>query len=184
MDTAALCRHATCYSIYLVATLTYFTSYTAWAIAGGDDNRIFLFAQAASIFYWSGSMVSEILLCYIFWDVLSEQVGDDQTEADTASDRNSTVAVELEEFDEEAELNAKIWNNFMKKCKEDDNEVEGPVNRYMLSSNIMSTQASIARFGKSTDRASASKLVFGNNSYNSSKKVSGPYTKSELRINN
>ena len=181
MDTAALCRHATCYSIYLVATLTYFTSYTWWAFS--ERQAIFAFAQVASIFYWSGSMVSEILLCYIFWDVLSEQVGDDQTEADTASDRNSTVAVELEEFDEEAELNAKIWNNFMKKCKEDDNEVEGPVNRYMLSSNVMSTQGSIARFGKSTDRQSATKLIFGNNSYNSSKKVSGHFTKSDLRIN-
>jgi hypothetical protein len=59
--------------------------------------------------------VSNMLLVYILFDILSTQLEDESTQNDSTSETRSSVMVE--EFDAEAEMNARIWNNFIKRVK-------------------------------------------------------------------
>lgn len=64
--------------------------------------------------YWSLALVSECLLAYIFCDLINFEM-----EGEMFSSEQEAMC---EDFDEDAELNAKMWNNFMRSKKDRDEE--------------------------------------------------------------
>jgi hypothetical protein len=60
----------------------------------------------AGITMYSMSFIAQLFLCYIFWE-LGTPVTVEITETEESDDRMS-----IQDFDDEAELQAKIWNTF------------------------------------------------------------------------
>jgi hypothetical protein len=56
-----------------------------------------------------------VLLAYIFYDVFRDQKQADQIDEMQENLQNELDEVQVTEFDEEAELDARIWNNFQKR---------------------------------------------------------------------
>ena len=65
------------------------------------------------------SFFSQCLLCVIFWQLgtIVDEITDNES---------STVSIQVEEFDEEAELQRRIWNGFTRELHgiEDTNETD------------------------------------------------------------
>jgi hypothetical protein len=80
-------------------------------------------------------MVSDALLCLILWQIVR-----DQADAEKAlEDAENPVVVEIAEFDEEAELNAGIWNNFQRRRLAGGTEVD---NRFLVRSSMFASRTS------------------------------------------
>jgi hypothetical protein len=124
MDTAALCRHALSFGLYMFAVFSYNVTYIVYTLKKPND-KWFVIWQSASIACWLLALISECLLAYIFCDFINVEVEDEE-------DRAGSIA-QTEEFDEEAELNAKIWNNFMLRVKEEEVDREGSTTRMTTS---------------------------------------------------
>lgn len=75
MDSAALCRHASCFILYLTITLLYFVTYILQITSNSVDHKKFVaLFQWVSVFYWILVFTSNMLLAYIFYDILSVQI--------------------------------------------------------------------------------------------------------------
>ena len=68
IDSAALCRHASCFGIYLVVTVIYYGSYNVYTI--NPEQGVFVYFTWLSFVFWVFFLISNILLCYIFWDLI------------------------------------------------------------------------------------------------------------------
>lgn len=97
--------HSSAFGIYMLSTV---------GLAVGENFYMFALTEKAFqvylgfYLYWIlSSFAAQTLLVVIFWQLgtlSKETVCDDQSE--------SFKSVKAEEFDEEAELTARIWNNF------------------------------------------------------------------------
>lgn len=71
MDFAAMIRHASCFVLYLAATLIYMSAYTMSVFVPTEEfNRMF---QWSTIVFFTSSFGSNLLLAYIFYDVFRDQ---------------------------------------------------------------------------------------------------------------
>jgi hypothetical protein len=67
IDTASLCRHATCFGLYLLFVVIYYTTFTIYTLNPTAAN--FARFTWVTMFYMTGNLISEFLLCQIFWSL-------------------------------------------------------------------------------------------------------------------
>jgi hypothetical protein len=100
--------HAAAFGLYLVAALFFYATNTAhsiwqhWVLA----DKLFNFALVSYLVF---NCISQMLILWIFWDL-----GDtlDQEALEPVDDTASESAPSIYSFDEEAQLQARIWNRF------------------------------------------------------------------------
>jgi hypothetical protein len=112
LDTAAMCRHASCFTLYLLSATAYYLMYSISTIDSAYLDAYFW----TSIVYLFVTCISNLLLAYIYYDINKDQL---QARAEVKAEEEALQAlkesrdeVKVVEFDNEAELNANIWNNF------------------------------------------------------------------------
>lgn len=67
IDTRALCIHASCFVSYLCSAILFYTIYNLYTFA--PTRAHFLFFQGVNIIYLALNLVSNVLLCQIFWNL-------------------------------------------------------------------------------------------------------------------
>lgn len=93
----AMLTHAICFGIYLVIT----TIYGVWVniqIYLPNEPVIYFILVIIGTVYFIATSISLVILCYIFLVLMTTQ----------PDDIIETIVVE--DFDEDADLNARIWN--------------------------------------------------------------------------
>lgn len=105
INTSMLLRHATSFGLYITCTVVFFTvlSMYVWS----PSTKLYEYTAGAGIFFNLGSFISEALLFNIFWDL------GNKIERETA-ERSSFVEIKAEDFDEDAELQANMWNSLVR----------------------------------------------------------------------
>lgn len=98
--------------LYVVTTIVYFLALGIWTLSPTDLN--YRIAAGCGIFFQVGSGISQMLLCNIFWKLAIPM-----DEKEFADDRSTvTEDVTIEDFDEDDELMANIWNSLVRKTEE------------------------------------------------------------------
>lgn len=106
INTDALQRHSICFGLYLVSTTIYTLSYTCKVI-WFEEKWLDKVNGQIGMFVAVASLISQIMLVGIFKQIISHKI-----EFETDSSVVSETVVE--DFDEDALLQANIWNNFMR----------------------------------------------------------------------
>lgn len=100
--------HSGAFAFYLFAEVLY---YGTWTMRVNRSNTsLLIYAQYGTSLYLILNFVSQILLMIIFWDLGDKEkvlFEDEEVELDP-------FAMMLAEFDEEQDLQARIWNRFQK----------------------------------------------------------------------
>jgi hypothetical protein len=97
INTGMLWRHALTFGLYLLGAIGYFGSFV-FVILYPTNPAVFNTFETICLFFWPVQLVSEILLCTIFWDLGKKKVND------TNEERGRPMSVHVEDFDEDAEL--------------------------------------------------------------------------------
>lgn len=97
INTSMLMRHAFAFGLFLIGTILKYAAFTVYSIYPNSGFAWNAYSVAL-IFCQLTSFVSQYLLCVIFWG-LGEKNEDDLTDDDS-----HTVSLEVEDFDEDAEL--------------------------------------------------------------------------------
>jgi hypothetical protein len=105
INVGMLVRHAACFGLFLITTIGYFGAFAMFSSHPGVKFYWDAFCWS-HIFYYSGSMMSQVLLCVIFWNLGTSTKEEDE---------DDVFEVEIEDFDEDAELQANIWNSLVRK---------------------------------------------------------------------
>ena len=99
--------HSGAFLAYLFAEVIY---YGTWTIRVDRESKLVIYAQFGTTLYLILNFVSQILLMVIFYDLGDKEkvlFEDEEVELDP-------FAMMLAEFDEEQDLQARIWNRFQK----------------------------------------------------------------------
>lgn len=103
MDTKRTVVHATAFGLIIPSFLIAFGLLIAWV--ADETSASYRKFQTATTVGFLLSDVSEILLCVIFWHL-------SRKEPELTETADSSDIPRVSEFDEEAELMARIWNSF------------------------------------------------------------------------
>lgn len=117
INTSMLLRHAACFIIYIVTTFSFFLAFGYYTFK--PTIQVYEVAAVVGICFSLGSAVSQVLLCMIFWDLGKkiEKADFDPTESRQQSPSVLDVIVSAD-FDEDAELQANIWNSLVRRVEE------------------------------------------------------------------
>jgi hypothetical protein len=105
INTRMLLRHATAFGLYITCTAAFFTvlSMYVWS----PSTTLYNYTAGTGIFFNCGSFISQVLLFNIFWDL--------SVKIEKPRDRFlGHQDVEIAEFDEDAELQANMWNSMVR----------------------------------------------------------------------
>ena len=111
IDTKQLCLHSSAFGIYLVAQLMYFSTWTIRTNRKNESNLLFI-AQLGTSCYILFNCVSQVLLCVIFWDLGKQD--NIELDLDDLAEEDILNTLEVQDFDEDADLQARIWNRFQR----------------------------------------------------------------------
>jgi len=114
INTKYLLLHGSAFGLYLLSDVILYTSYNVYIFNTERENQY----MVASIFWVCASFFSQICLCAILWD-LGSVIEVERELTDTS--------IQVIDFDEEAEVQAKIWNKFMRNPE--------PQGRYVVDAN-------------------------------------------------
>jgi hypothetical protein len=103
IDTRTMLMYAVSFSLYLVAEASELISFNI-SVDRSIYESVPLYYSITLIFWASCSFASQVLLCFIFWDLANEE--------DKTVESVSFEEVAIESFDDDAKLQAKIWNRF------------------------------------------------------------------------
>lgn len=84
INTGMLVRHALAFGLYLFITIIFFLAFTVYAFFP-DSPKIFTIFNLTAIGFYFGSLIAQVLLCRIFWD-LGKKV---EARADSLNSRES-----------------------------------------------------------------------------------------------
>lgn len=102
LNTKTMLVHASSFVIFMVTVALVMVGTVIYSFK--PDNKFAnLFYSITLFFNYLGSFISQTLLCIIFWDLGKVQVTDHSQSHDS---------IQVAEFDEEAEVQARIWNQF------------------------------------------------------------------------
>ena len=124
-----LMRHASAFGLFMVTDIVRYLAFTFYALHPQNPNVLKIYLIAKS-FWLFGSFVSQILLCQIFWDLgskVEQRPPSNRISNRSSSDKSTdsrTVSVEILPFDEDAEMQAKIWNSLVSTARWTDGEGE------------------------------------------------------------
>lgn len=99
--------HSGAFLLYIVAEIAY---YGTWTMRVNRNSTLLFYAQLGTTAYITFNFASQVLLIIIFWDLGDKEkllFEDEEVELDP-------FAMMLAEFDEEQDLQARIWNRFQK----------------------------------------------------------------------
>jgi len=102
-----LLKHAVCFGLYIVTTAVYFIVLGIWTL--NPTAQGYQYVAATGIFFQIGSGISQILLCQIIWVLGKKVLGkapDDHV--------RTSEGIIVEEFDEDAQLQAEMWNSLVR----------------------------------------------------------------------
>lgn len=124
VNTWVLLLHAGAFGLYLVSNVVVYSAWNLF-IAKPNDKTWHIYG-IASIFYVCASFLSQVLLCLILWDlgkpmekvkepvVVEEPTEPTEELAATDERSKSTVSLFVQTFDEEAEVQMRVWRTFMR----------------------------------------------------------------------
>lgn len=104
--------HASAFVLYLLSVLVLLVFSTIMGAAPSDEHLHWL-QTAVNISIWC-DFVSQMLLIGIFWDLAKA----DDVRGDTQTSTTRFSSIQIDEFDDEAELQARIWNRFQREERE------------------------------------------------------------------
>jgi len=118
-----LIRHSTCFILYIITVTLFYCAFGYYTFKPTTQN--YKYAAAIGIFFNVGSCISQLLLVNIFWGLgtnLKKNQGDQSRDSETTGRRQSILSaivdIHEEAFDEDAELQANIWNSLVRKMEE------------------------------------------------------------------
>jgi drug/metabolite transporter (DMT)-like permease len=125
INTAMLLRHGFAFGLYLVCSTA---SAVMLLFVNLNPLNPAYFSLFCCVFIADliGQLISELFLCEIFWHLGTDTTKQSaQSEPGQESEQDEEilcepVEVETEEFDEDAELQAKIWNSLVRSKSKDD----------------------------------------------------------------
>ena len=109
MNTTALAINASAFGIYLLSLFVLNVTGTIYYINPSSNNSL-IFAWASGT-YLVLNFFSQALLCYIFWDLGTKK---EEEETDQEDEEADYAPTQTEVFDEEDEVQARIWNAFLR----------------------------------------------------------------------
>lgn len=111
IDTKALIRHALAFGLYLIAIVGYFTIWILhmWVIGSPKTAIILTWAELG---WYITQYSSQVLMAHIFWGLGAKVERPEivKPEENNADEEFESAQPEIVEFDEEAELEAAMWN--------------------------------------------------------------------------
>lgn len=138
VDTGALVRHAIAFGLFLIAAVEFNLANTLSNIFPYSLPMVYFYLYSLP-FYAVTSFVSQVLLCTILWSL-----GTDLTRAQTPdSSVRSIYTVSVASFDEDAVLQASMWNALVRKVENEilttEEEVLGLEN--MVKSSLINNES-------------------------------------------
>ena len=109
IDVCQLTTHALAFGLYLVSSLI-MLFFLADSIRKNNNSESFFASLSVS---QTLSFLSQLCLCWIFWQLSTKQVHPKElakSAASTGSSKSGQPVVIIEEYDENAEVQARIWN--------------------------------------------------------------------------
>jgi hypothetical protein len=103
VNTKIMILHASAFGFYLLSDVILYSAYTVFIFYPNNitANNVY---TIASIIWVCASFISQVCLCAIFWDLGSKP----------RQNEPRMPSIRVEDFDEEAEVQSRIWNNFIR----------------------------------------------------------------------
>jgi hypothetical protein len=98
--------HSSAFGLFLISVVIGYTSYTIYAL-NPEGPRAENQYNYVLIGWYLISAIAQLLLCVILWELGSKP--DDQSE-----NENVYSSIVIEDFDDQAEVQARIWNKYMR----------------------------------------------------------------------
>lgn len=119
IDTKMMLLHVSAYMLYLLASISYYGTYTFRRLTGFTEfgKQLFL---SAKVFYYIANFIALVLLALILIDL--GKADENENERGQGGDDNEIELSEIDDFDEEAELQVRIWNGFRRETMGGDDE--------------------------------------------------------------
>lgn len=127
VDTKMMTLHASAFGLYLISVVGLIIVNTLQLF--DLDLKLTLFGVviiAATVFLCL-SFIAQVLLCAIFWDLGRKK------EKQEESEEEEFAEVTLEDWDEDAELQMRIWNSFLREQKQVSSLISDGSNSLVLS---------------------------------------------------
>jgi hypothetical protein len=105
-----LLRHAAAYGFYVFAFLLYFVTQVIWSVERTPES--YLLVAQTNLFFNIVNFVQQVLLARVYWDLGSK--ADEEVKEVRSEDPEISQIIE-EEFDEDAALQASMWNRMCRK---------------------------------------------------------------------
>lgn len=121
INTAMLLRHASAFGLYLFSVFLYYGGHTLHSI-DSSNNTLWNIFLMGGICGYIGGLVAQLFLCAIFWD-LGKKVKPVKPGI-AGIDEEDIIEITEDVFDEDAELQANIWNSLVRKGEFAENEGE------------------------------------------------------------
>jgi hypothetical protein len=124
LNTGTLWLHSSAFGLYLFTEALSVVSNSLYVLfgAGGEsaiDNTIDSINAIVQTSWFFLSAIAQCLLCVIFWDLGTRReehtLETNDLEVTRTTFKTEVQTVVVEDFDEDAELQAKIWNQFSRK---------------------------------------------------------------------
>lgn len=110
LNTKTVVLHAGAFGLYLFVTLIGYTCYAIYVAFNSQPWAEKLYEGVLIPWYFFG-FIAELLLCIILWDLIKKN---EDTVIPTEMLEKSADAIVVEEFDQDAQVQARIWNKFMR----------------------------------------------------------------------
>lgn len=121
LNTRNMALHASAFGLFLISSVVVTITQTL-QIFFTESPKIYKVYNVTYYFYLFANFFSQALLCVIFKDLgKKENLVSEQDDAMLES-VSSASSVKVDEFDEEAQLQAQIWNQFEQRTALDDSE--------------------------------------------------------------
>lgn len=130
-----LVRHSGAFALYLIATAVFFTGFTIYIFKTSNSFHFVIFNIEES-FYYICSLFSELLLIKIFWDLGKKIEKSEKPQQVSSGDQereSEVIEVTEEDFDEDDELQANIWNSMVRLADQYQDEKDGDKQRFNFS---------------------------------------------------
>lgn len=127
IDTGMLLRHAITFGLYITTTVVYFGCFCVYTWDSSNE-KLKHVMWPLGVFYNTGGTISQLLLVQIFWSLGSKR----KAQKPPAMKKPSIVEVVVEDFDEDAELQANIWNSLCRKLE------DGEENKFLIGTEDIS----------------------------------------------
>lgn len=131
-----LLLHVTSFGTYLVSVVILAIAFTVYLGFPGSQSA-FDFYMISNIIWESSAFLSQLLMCFIFWYLSQEE---------KAQATDELPETEFGAINEEATVQARVWNSFLKQSYSSDQEEAGLLNYSVTPQQII--KATFITFNK------------------------------------